>query len=64
MSATVTHLFNGVPSSATTAEEDVYDDVELKSNTKNDSAAQHEEIELSTNAAYGRANISSFLIQH
>ena len=47
-SATVTDLFTEVPSSATTAGEDMYDDVELKTNTENESAAQHEEIELST----------------
>ena len=63
-SATVTELFTGVPSSTTTAGEDMYDDVELKTNTENEPAAraQCEEIELSTNAAYGKVQRSAFQI--
>ena len=53
-SATVLHESTCVPSSAATGGEDnPYDYVEWKANTKHESAAQSEEIELSTNAAYG-----------
>ena len=45
------------PSSGTTAGDGtIYDYVDWKTTTKDESAAQNEEIELSTNAAYGRVS--------
>ena len=55
-SPTVLDESTGVPSSAAAATgggDNPYDYVEWKANTKHESAAQSEEIELSTNAAYG-----------
>ena len=53
----------GVPSSAATGGEDnVYDYVEWKTGTKHESATQSEEIELSTNVAYGKVQRSAFQI--
>ena len=45
------------PSSGTAAGDGtIYDYVEWKTTTKDESAAQYEKIELSTNAAYGRVS--------
>ena len=55
MSATPCDENAGEHSPVTIAGEDnVYDYVEWKASTENESAAQREDIELSTNAAYGR----------
>ena len=55
MSAALCDENTAQPSSATGAGDDnTYDYVEWKAATKHESAAQSEEIELSTNAAYGR----------
>ena len=50
-SPTVLDESTGVPSSA--GEDNPYDYVEWKTNTKHESTVQSEEIELSTNPAYG-----------